>query len=121
MLLDAVGTVDFPIDADADSILHLLTCSSCAECMGMHEYMQENCLRPRQLIMKTSSMLPSCMHSLDVDIVGVGEYPMTGTQAAEKEEPGSRADKLHRGRNVVLAFTMQASTSITFITQLDQI
>ena len=32
---------------------------------------------------------------------------MTGTQAAEKEEPGSRADKLHRGRNVVLAFTMQ--------------
>lgn len=38
---------------------------------------------------------------------GAGEYPMTGTQAAEKEEPGSRADKLHRGRNVVLAFTMQ--------------
>ncbi|KAL0038700.1 hypothetical protein WJX79_003808 [Trebouxia sp. C0005] len=40
--------------------------------------------------------------------VGVGgEYPMTGTSAAEKETPGSRADKLHRGRNVVLAFTMQ--------------
>ena len=38
-----------------------------------------------------------------------GEYPMTGTSAAEKETPGSRADKLHRGRNVVLAFTMQVS------------
>lgn len=34
---------------------------------------------------------------------------MTGTQAAEKEAPGSRADKLHRGRNVVLAFTMQVT------------
>ena len=40
-----------------------------------------------------------------------GEYPMTGTSAAEKEIPGSRADKLHRGRNVVLAFTMQVSLS----------
>lgn len=40
--------------------------------------------------------------------VGVGgEYPMTGASAAEKEIPGSKADKLHRGRNVVLAFTMQ--------------
>ena len=39
----------------------------------------------------------------------VGEYPMTGTSAAEKETPGSRADKLHRGRNVVLAFTMQVA------------
>lgn len=37
---------------------------------------------------------------------------MTGTQAAEKETPGSRADKLHRGRNVVLAFTMQVSHSL---------
>ena len=34
---------------------------------------------------------------------------MTGTSAAEKETPGSRADKLHRGRNVVLAFTMQVT------------
>lgn len=39
-----------------------------------------------------------------------GEYPMTGTSAAEKEIPGSRADKLHRGRNVVLAFTMQVGS-----------
>lgn len=37
---------------------------------------------------------------------------MTGTQAAEKETPGSRADKLHRGRNVVLAFTMQVSQNL---------
>ena len=36
---------------------------------------------------------------------------MTGTSAAEKETPGSRADKLHRGRNVVLAFTMQVTPS----------
>ena len=36
-----------------------------------------------------------------------GEYPMTGAQAAEKEVPGSKADMLHRGRNVALAFTMQ--------------
>lgn len=36
-----------------------------------------------------------------------GEYPMTGAQAAEKEVPGSKADVLHRGRNVALAFTMQ--------------
>ena len=42
----------------------------------------------------------------------VGEYPMTGTSAAEKETPGSRADKLHRGRNVVLAFTMQVGLTI---------
>ena len=34
---------------------------------------------------------------------------MTGASAAEKEIPGSKADKLHRGRNVVLAFTMQVS------------
>ena len=34
---------------------------------------------------------------------------MTGTSAAEKEIPGSRADKLHRGRNVVMAFTMQVA------------
>ena len=32
---------------------------------------------------------------------------MTGAQAAEKEIPGSKADMLHRGRNVALAFTMQ--------------
>ena len=37
---------------------------------------------------------------------------MTGTQAAEKEIPGSRADKLHRGRNVVLAFTMQVCLAL---------
>ena len=40
-----------------------------------------------------------------------GEYPMTGAQAAEKEVPGSKADVLHRGRNVALAFTMQVSLS----------
>lgn len=32
---------------------------------------------------------------------------MTGAQVAEKEVPGSKADMLHRGRNVALAFTMQ--------------
>ena len=36
---------------------------------------------------------------------------MTGAQAAEKEVPGSKADVLHRGRNVALAFTMQVSLS----------
>ncbi len=36
---------------------------------------------------------------------------MTGVQAAEKEVPGSKADVLHRGRNVALAFTMQVSLS----------
>lgn len=34
---------------------------------------------------------------------------MTEAQAAEKEVPGSRADTLHCGRNVALAFTMQVS------------
>ena len=46
---------------------------------------------------------------------GAGEYPMTGTQAAEKEAPGSRADKLHRGRNVVLAFTMQVRSVLSIL------
>ncbi len=46
-----------------------------------------------------------------VEFLCVGEYPMTGAQAAEKEVPGSRADILHRGRNVTLAFTMQVSPS----------
>ncbi len=36
---------------------------------------------------------------------------MTGAQAAEKEVAGSKADVLHRGRNVALAFTMQVSLS----------
>lgn len=36
---------------------------------------------------------------------------MTGAQAAEKEVPGSKADVLHRGRNVALAFTMQVGLS----------
>ena len=36
---------------------------------------------------------------------------MTGAAAAEKEVPGSRADMLHRGRNVALAFTMQVTPS----------
>lgn len=40
-------------------------------------------------------------------VVHAGEYPMTGAQVAEKEVPGSKADMLHRGRNVALAFTMQ--------------
>jgi len=40
--------------------------------------------------------------------IGVGgEYPMTGATTCEVAEPGSREDKLHRGRTVVLAFTMQ--------------
>ena len=40
--------------------------------------------------------------------VGVGgEYPMTGTITCEVAVPGIRADKLHRGRTVVLAFLMQ--------------
>ncbi|KAF8316129.1 MFS general substrate transporter [Clavulina sp. PMI_390] len=42
--------------------------------------------------------------------VGVGgEYPMTSTRAMEKNrgKSGSRADKLHRGRDVQLAFLMQ--------------
>lgn len=37
---------------------------------------------------------------------------MTGSAVAEKEEPGSRADRLHRGRNVVLAFTMQVWVAV---------
>jgi len=44
-----------------------------------------------------------------VEFLCVGEYPMTEAQAAEKEVPGSRADTLHCGRNVALAFTMQVS------------
>lgn len=43
--------------------------------------------------------------------VGVGgEYPMTSTTALESKAAGSKSqtdDKLHRGRNVVLAFLMQ--------------
>ena len=38
---------------------------------------------------------------------------MTGAAVAEKEVPGSRADRLHRGRNVVLAFTMQVSLQLS--------
>jgi len=40
--------------------------------------------------------------------IGVGgEYPMTGATTCEVAAPGSREDKLHRGRTVVLAFLMQ--------------
>ena len=43
--------------------------------------------------------------------IGVGgEYPMTSTTALESKTVGSSSqtdDKLHRGRNVVLAFLMQ--------------
>ena len=39
-----------------------------------------------------------------------GEYPITGTRALEQSGNGfaaQRDDKLHRGRNMVLAFLMQ--------------
>jgi len=43
--------------------------------------------------------------------IGVGgEYPMTSTTALESKSSGVNSqtdDKLHRGRNVVLAFLMQ--------------
>ena len=50
----------------------------------------------------------------DPQCASAGEYPMTGAQAAEKEIPGSKADMLHRGRNVALAFTMQVRPDIHF-------
>ncbi len=46
--------------------------------------------------------------------IGVGgEYPMTSTTALESKASGSSSqtdDKLHRGRNVVLAFLMQGES-----------
>ncbi|KAK4055359.1 hypothetical protein OIO90_003197 [Microbotryomycetes sp. JL221] len=48
--------------------------------------------------------------SLFIYGVGVGgEYPMTSTRALESQigPKGSRNDRMHRGRNVVLAFLMQ--------------
>jgi MFS family permease len=51
------------------------------------------------------------MYIISIFIYGVGvggEYPMTSTQAMEGAKAGRGAgDRLHRGRNVVLAFTMQ--------------
>lgn len=46
--------------------------------------------------------------------IGVGgEYPMTSTTALESKSVGVNSqtdDKLHRGRNVVLAFLMQGKS-----------
>lgn len=45
-----------------------------------------------------------------------GEYPMTSTTALESGARGAEAqrdDKLHRGRNVVLAFLMQGESFST--------
>lgn len=52
-------------------------------------------------------------YALSLFIYGVGvggEYPMTSTRALESGPTGpsgTRDDRLHRGRNVVLAFLMQ--------------
>lgn len=57
--------------------------------------------------------------------IGVGgEYPMTSTTAMESKHAGrtsdaaQKDDKLHRGRNVVLAFLMQGMS--LFVEQLEK-
>ena len=38
-----------------------------------------------------------------------GEYPMTSTRATDESEAGRKRGQRHRGRKVMLAYTMQAS------------
>ena len=42
-----------------------------------------------------------------------GEYPMTSTRATEETEVGRKRGQRHRGRKVMLAYTMQASGALS--------
>jgi hypothetical protein len=71
-------------------------------CYGWSQFM---CVRDS---IKGATHALTCSYGLGVG----GEYPMTSTTALESRTRGAagqRDDKLHRGRNVVLAFLMQGA------------
>lgn len=63
-------------------------------------------------------ILTSCSISQLIYGIGVGgEYPMTSTTAMESKNISNSQtdDKLHRGRNVVLAFLMQGESILGWV------